>query len=95
MSVEVYDPDSDLWELGPELPRETYQAQVIDYHNTLYLVGGGYAFGDNTQVFTLSADPGADWQVLDGVQVREQDRHIFPAPLLTSEMLPCIIEEEQ
>ena len=62
------------------------QVQVINYHSTLYLVGG-YV---NTQVFTLSADSGAEWQVLGEVQVSEQTRNIFPAPLLTSEMLPCV-----
>ena len=90
-SVEVYDPDRNVWEPGPYLPRGVYQAQVINYHNTVYLVG----WQDNTQVFTLSADPGAEWQVLDGVLVSEETRNIFPAPLLTSEMLPCVLEEDQ
>ena len=35
-SVEVYDPDSDMWEPGPYLPSGVYQAQVY-YHLLSYL----------------------------------------------------------
>ena len=84
-SVEIYDPDTDLWEAGPALPNPVYEAQAVSYQNTLYLLGGVA----NAQVFTLSADPGAQWEILEGVMVSEEIRKVFPAPLLTSEMLFC------
>ena len=84
-SVEIYDPDTDLWEAGPALPNPVYEAQAVSYQNTLYLLGGVA----NAQVFTLSADPGAQWEILEGVMVSEEIRQVFPAPLLTSEMLFC------
>ena len=82
-TVEIYDPDLDKWEPGPVLPTAVSKAQVINYKDTLYLVGGE----GNTQVYTLRV--GADWQILENVEVDEQDkaRVVFPAPVVNTHML--------
>ena len=89
-TVEIYDPETDMWEEGPELPRAVSKAQVINYQGTLYLVGGviNNQEESNTQVYTLSDAPGAGWETVDGILVDEQmPRVVFPAQVVNSYMM--------
>ena len=81
-TVEIYDPVASTWEYGPELPLPVHYAQAINYQDTLYLVGGD----GHTQVFALSS-PFLAWETLEGVSVDEPQRVLFPAPVITSQML--------
>ena len=81
-TVEIYDPDTSTWEYGPPLPLAVHYAQVINFQDTLYLVGGEV----NSQVFALSS-PFESWQAIDGVTVEEPNRVVFPAPLVSSQVL--------
>ena len=81
-TVEIYDPDTSIWEYGPALPQAVHYAQVINFQDTLYLVGGE----GHTQVFALSS-PFDSWEAVDGVAVDEPDRVVFPAPLVSSQVL--------
>jgi hypothetical protein len=86
-TVEIYDPLSDIWQQGPELPVTLSDAQLINYQDNIYVVGGKVTFAQpNTQVFTLSA---GEWQVVPGVTVEGGIRSVFPAPVLNSEVLFC------
>ena len=86
-TVEIYDPDTSTWEYGPPLPLAVHYAQVINFQDTLYLVGGE----DHTQAFYLSY-PFDSWEAMDGVDVDESDRVVFPAPLVSSQLLfGCIL----
>jgi N-acetylneuraminic acid mutarotase len=86
-TVEIYDPVSNSWQQGPELPVTLYDAQVINHQDIIYVLGGWVTEGlANTQVFTLS---GGEWQVVPGVTVQGGTRSVFPAPVLNSEVLFC------
>jgi len=39
-SVEIYDPDTNNWSLGPELPNALCGAGVVKYGGTILIVGG-------------------------------------------------------
>ncbi|XP_069104186.1 kelch-like protein diablo [Argopecten irradians] len=39
-SVEVYDPETNTWSLGPELPNAMCGAGIVKYGNTILIVGG-------------------------------------------------------
>ena len=81
-SVEIYDPNSDTWEDGPELPIPLFYAQAITFEDTIYLFGGQ----DNKQIFTLGSTSSM-WEVLEGVEVDESFRAVFPAPVVSGDVL--------
>lgn len=85
-TVEIYDPISDNWAVGPPLPTSLASAQVINYQDSILLFGGYTGNEFNIQVFTLS---GGAWDVLPGVTVHEPGRFIFPAFVINSEVLFC------
>eukprot|EP00091_Calanus_sinicus_P011320 TRINITY_DN25666_c0_g1_i1.p1 TRINITY_DN25666_c0_g1~~TRINITY_DN25666_c0_g1_i1.p1 ORF type:complete len:122 (+),score=15.26 TRINITY_DN25666_c0_g1_i1:105-470(+) len=39
-SVEIYDPLTDSWDRGPELPLTLFNAQVINHQGNIYVLGG-------------------------------------------------------
>ena len=87
-TVDIYDPVSDSWEVGPSLPIPLGYAHAVNYQQTLYMVGGALAPGQfNSQVFTLTGN--GEWQVLPGVSVEEPYRPHYPAPVLNREVLYC------
>ena len=89
-SVEVYDPASDTWTYGPVLPTTKAQyAQAIAYGGTVYFIGGY----DNTDVYSYTPGPGAEWETLSGVNIpSDQDsyRPVFPAPVVSTDTMYCV-----
>merc|ERR1711892_1186463 len=86
-TVEVYDPASDTWTYGPALPTDvSYLAQAIAYGGTVYVIGGL----DNTNVYSYTPGPGAEWETLPGVSVSYYGRPVFPAPVVTTDTLFCV-----
>ena len=41
-SVEVYDPETNTWEVGPELPVPLCAMGVVKYYGTIYILGRWY-----------------------------------------------------
>ena len=39
-SVEIYDPDTNTWSLGPDLPVPLCGMGVVKYYGTIYVIGG-------------------------------------------------------
>merc|ERR1711892_1025190 len=87
-TVEVFDPASDTWTYGPVLPTDvSYWPQAIAYGGTVYVIGGL----DNTNVYSYTPGPGAEWETLPGVSVpyNRSGRPVFPAPVVTTDTLFC------
>ena len=86
-SVEVLPPGGDIWVPGPPLPVEVVHGQVVEYSNSLYVLGGFNNVGDNNQIFRL--DSLSDQWVTVDKQFSQQYRDVFPAPLLYEHQLHC------
>ena len=55
-SVEVLTSGSTGWVEGPSLPTEVYRGQVVEYDNSLYVLGGySLSSGDNNKVYRLNS----------------------------------------
>jgi hypothetical protein len=67
-AVQVYDPSSDAWREGPELPEPVHHASLVATASDLVLIGG---------YRTLAFDPVADVFVLD----QENDTWVEATPL--------------
>ena len=39
-SVEIYDPSTNSWETGPDLPQAVCAMGVVKYYGTIYIIGG-------------------------------------------------------
>ena len=89
--VEIYNPQSNSWQIGPTLPTELQLAQVFEFQDVLYLLGGfGYS-GLNTLVYTLSM--GGEWQSLPNTEaITEPFRSVFPAPVVNFNVLFCNVK---
>ena len=86
-SVEIYDPTTQEWSEGPELPEGIKTGQAFTYQSSLYLLAGEGAGGTNTQIFKLSAS-GLDWESVT-MTVDEPRRSVFPALIVTNNLLNC------
>ena len=87
-SVEIYDPATNEWSEGPELPEGIKTGQALNFQSSLYLLAGVGATGTNTQMFKLSGE-GLGWETVPGVGVDEQMRSVFPALIVTSDLIKC------
>ena len=86
-SVEVYDPATQNWSDGPELPYGLSIEQAITFDNNLYVLGGNTGDSTNTEIFKLSAIS-SEWEDI-GTGVEMPDRSIFPATIVNEELLHC------
>ena len=87
----MYDPLSDQWEAGPELPTPLWEAQAVSWGGELLLLGGvawaGAGFGIiNDKVWRLA---GAGWEETGITVPGGTRRTVFPAPIVTNEQLQC------
>merc|ERR1712098_119433 len=86
-SVEMLTSSSTSWVEGPSLPTELYRGQVVEYDNSLYVLGGySISDGDNNQVYRL--DSGADQWTAEDITFTRRFRYVLPAPLLYEYQLP-------
>ena len=44
-SVEIFDPDKEIWELGPQMPEPLYGASSNEFEGDLLIVGGKNSYG--------------------------------------------------
>ena len=88
-TVEVYDPISQTWSKGPDLPEGLYSGQAVTYQGSLYYMAGRNSNeSPNTKVLRLSKEDG-DWEVVSDVSVKEENRGVFPALFVTSNLVTC------
>ena len=89
--VEIYNPQSNSWQIGPTLPTELQLAQVFEFQDVLYLLGGFGDSGSNTLVYTLIM--GGEWHPLPNAEaILEPFRSLFPAPVVNSNVLFCNVK---
>ena len=55
--VDIYNPDSGLWETGPPLPTPRSEAVILPVNDRIYVIGGVSGKGDPRSYDTLSIGP--------------------------------------
>ena len=74
-SSEIYDPATNTWTEGPELPSATYGAKMINFGGDVYHVGGT---GTRKSVFRLDKVDATTWK-FTRVATLSQDKYWFDA----------------
>jgi len=82
--LDDYDTPNGQWITGPELPRKSFEAQLIEYKNSVILVGGGV--DQQTNFYELSS-PEGPWVVMR--QSLKADRSYHVAFLVPDEIVNC------
>ena len=66
--VHVWDPTTDTWSMGPNMPGSIFLVETVVLDDTIYVVGGTHPSGaDLTSVYRL-APPHTGWESTDVVQ---------------------------
>jgi hypothetical protein len=66
-TVQVYDPSTDAWTGGPELPDPVHHAALVAAEGSLFLLGGyvGSGFGQTTSAVRHLAPGSTNWQTAE------------------------------
>ena len=88
-SVEILSLATKEWRRGPALPSRVDDGHSAVYGDTLYLLDSDGNGGDGS-VLGLSPGTGAEWRVVENIgKMSEYTRQVFPAPVVSSDMLGC------
>ena len=84
-SVEILSLATKEWRRGPALPSSVVDGHSAVYGDTLYLLDSD---GDGS-VYGLSPGRGSEWRVVGSIGKMSETRQVFPAPVVSSDMLGC------
>ena len=88
-SVEILSLATKEWRRGPALPSSVFGGHSAVYGDTLYLLDSAGDYGDGSVYGLLSPGTGAEWRVVANIGKMSETRQVFPAPVVSSDMLGC------
>ena len=84
-SVEIFDPSTESWTLGPELPNALTRAQAFSWEGHLWVIGGRTTTEYSNVVYRLEE---SGWTVYRNID-QQVEYYLSPPQIVTEDIVYC------